>query len=95
LTVHLAAKGPSSGGLRSSRHDAIGSDGSDTGLGHFRQPPDSDLGMIRHNLELDLHYPDHRTLWFDLRITLAGALHMLKVPRGDDCPVLRIPIISD
>jgi len=51
--------------------------------------------MIRHNLELDLHYPDHRTLWFDLRITLAGALHMLKVPRGDDCPVLRIPIISD
>jgi lipopolysaccharide/colanic/teichoic acid biosynthesis glycosyltransferase len=51
-----------------------------TGLAQVLQGPDTDLGMVRRKLALDLHYVDSRSFWLDLRILMATVLHLLHIP---------------
>jgi len=51
-----------------------------TGLAQVLQAPDTDLGMVRRKLSLDLHYVDSGSFWLDLRILLATVLHVLNIP---------------
>ena len=48
-----------------------------TGLAQVQLAPDSDIETVRRKLLYDLHYVRHMSLWLDLRILLATALHML------------------
>ena len=62
-----------------------------TGLAQVLQAPDTDLGMVRRKLTLDLHYVDSRSFWLDLRILLATVLHVLQHPLGTHCPDFPVP----
>lgn len=60
-----------------------------TGLAQVQLAPDSDLESVRRKLVFDLHYIAHLSLWLDLRILAATALHMLGMS-FDRLRILRI-----
>jgi len=62
-----------------------------TGLAQVLQAPDTDLGMVRRKLTLDLHYVDSRSFWLDLRILLATVLHVLNIPSARIAQIFRFP----
>ena len=62
-----------------------------TGLAQVLQAPDTDLGMVRRKLALDLHYVDYRSFWLDLRILLATVLHVLNVPSARIARIFGFP----
>ena len=51
-----------------------------TGLAQVQLPPDSDLESVRRKLSYDLYYVRHYSIWLDIRLLLATALHMGGVP---------------
>lgn len=51
-----------------------------TGLAQVQLPPDIDIDGVRRKLAYDLYYVRHCSLWLDLRVLLATALHILAVP---------------
>jgi lipopolysaccharide/colanic/teichoic acid biosynthesis glycosyltransferase len=48
-----------------------------TGLAQVQLAPDTDVASVRRKLAYDLHYVENMSLWLDMRILLATALHML------------------
>lgn len=51
-----------------------------TGLAQVQLPPDTDLASVQRKLAYDLHYVQHRSLWLEVRIYVATALHLATVP---------------
>lgn len=51
-----------------------------TGFAQVQLPPDTDFESVRIKLAYDLHYVQHMSFWFDLRIYLATLLKVLGVP---------------
>ena len=62
-----------------------------TGLAQVLLPPDTDLESVRRKLSCDLHYIDHATLWLDIRLIVATALGIVRVPPAFTSRVLGIP----
>jgi lipopolysaccharide/colanic/teichoic acid biosynthesis glycosyltransferase len=48
-----------------------------TGLAQIHLGPDTDLASVERKLAMDLYYIQHIGLWFDLKIIVATALHVL------------------
>jgi lipopolysaccharide/colanic/teichoic acid biosynthesis glycosyltransferase len=53
-----------------------------TGLAQVMQAPDTDLGSVRSKLIYDLHYINHMSIIFDVRILLATMFHLPWVPHS-------------
>jgi len=51
-----------------------------TGLAQVQLPPDTDLESVRRKLVCDLYYVQEVSLWLDVRIMVATALHMAGMP---------------
>jgi lipopolysaccharide/colanic/teichoic acid biosynthesis glycosyltransferase len=51
-----------------------------TGLAQVRLSPDTDLESVRRKLAYDLYYIEHASLWLDIRIILATALGIFRIP---------------
>jgi lipopolysaccharide/colanic/teichoic acid biosynthesis glycosyltransferase len=51
-----------------------------TGLAQVQLPPDTDLEGVRRKLAYDLYYIERGSLWLDVRLIVATALGILKVP---------------
>jgi lipopolysaccharide/colanic/teichoic acid biosynthesis glycosyltransferase len=50
-----------------------------TGLAQVQLAPDTDVKSVRRKLLYDLYYVQHMSLWLDMRIMLATALHMVGI----------------
>jgi lipopolysaccharide/colanic/teichoic acid biosynthesis glycosyltransferase len=62
-----------------------------SGLAQVQLPPDTDLGSVRRKLDYDRYYVRHLGPWLDLRVALATALYLLRVPFGVARVLLRVP----
>ncbi len=62
-----------------------------TGLAQVQLAPDTDFESVRRKLAYDLYYVAHATQWLDLRIILATALGILRVPASVMSLLLAIP----
>lgn len=51
-----------------------------TGLAQVQLPPDTDLASVRRKLAYDLYYVYGCSLWLDVQLLLATALHVVGVP---------------
>jgi hypothetical protein len=51
-----------------------------TGLAQVQLPPDTDLESVRRKLRYDLHYVTHRSVWLDVRLMVATAIHVAGLP---------------
>jgi lipopolysaccharide/colanic/teichoic acid biosynthesis glycosyltransferase len=62
-----------------------------TGLAQVQLPPDTDLENVRRKVAYDLYYIERASLWLDLRLIVATALGILKVPPAVISTLLSIP----
>jgi lipopolysaccharide/colanic/teichoic acid biosynthesis glycosyltransferase len=62
-----------------------------TGLAQVQLPPDTDLDGVRRKVAYDLYYIEHATLWLDIRIIVATALGVVRVPSSATSWLLGIP----
>jgi lipopolysaccharide/colanic/teichoic acid biosynthesis glycosyltransferase len=62
-----------------------------TGLAQVQLPPDVNLESVRRKLAYDLYYIEHASLWLDIRIIIATALAILKIPASLISVALQIP----
>ncbi len=51
-----------------------------TGLAQVQLPPDTDLESVRRKLAYDLYYVYNGSLWLDLQLLAATAIHVVGVP---------------
>src|SRR5205823_10851019 len=51
-----------------------------SGLAQVQLPADTDLHSVRRKLAYDLYYVEQLGAWLDLRLALATALYLLRVP---------------
>lgn len=62
-----------------------------TGLAQVQLPPDTDLDSVRRKLRVDRHYVASGSLWLDVRLMAATALHVLGCPFTVSQVVFAIP----
>ena len=62
-----------------------------TGLAQVQLGPDVDFESVRRKLAFDLYYIEHDSLWLDIRIIVATALAILKIPASLINKALQIP----
>jgi lipopolysaccharide/colanic/teichoic acid biosynthesis glycosyltransferase len=62
-----------------------------TGLAQVQLPPDTDLDSVRRKVAYDLFYIEHASLWLDLRLILATALGIVRIPPSVISALLAIP----
>lgn len=62
-----------------------------TGLAQVQLPPDVNLESVRRKLAYDLYYIEHASLWLDIRIIIATALAIVKIPATLISNTLQIP----
>lgn len=62
-----------------------------TGLAQIQLPADSDLNSVRRKLRYDLYYVRGQSLLLDVRVLLATAVYVLRLPFGFSQKVLRVP----
>jgi lipopolysaccharide/colanic/teichoic acid biosynthesis glycosyltransferase len=62
-----------------------------TGLAQVQLPPDTDLESVRRKVAYDLYYIEHASLWLDIRLIVATALGILRVPPSFTSTLLAIP----
>jgi lipopolysaccharide/colanic/teichoic acid biosynthesis glycosyltransferase len=51
-----------------------------TGLAQVQLPPDTDMESVRRKVAYDLYYIERASLWLDVRLIVATALNVLRVP---------------
>ena len=51
-----------------------------TGLAQVQLPPDTDLESVRRKLRYDLHYVATGSVWMDVRLMIATAIHVAGLP---------------
>jgi lipopolysaccharide/colanic/teichoic acid biosynthesis glycosyltransferase len=62
-----------------------------TGLAQVQLPPDTDLESVRRKLKYDLHYVSAGSVWMDLRLMIATAIHVAGLPFIVSRTVLCLP----
>jgi lipopolysaccharide/colanic/teichoic acid biosynthesis glycosyltransferase len=62
-----------------------------TGLAQVQLPPDTDMESVRRKVAYDLYYIERSNLWLDVRLVLATALSILKIPASFIKHALQIP----
>jgi hypothetical protein len=62
-----------------------------TGLAQVQLPPDTDLDSVRRKLRYDLHYVAAGSVWMDLRLLMATAIHVAGLPFTVSRLVLGLP----
>ncbi|GBD34922.1 UDP-N-acetylgalactosamine-undecaprenyl-phosphate N-acetylgalactosaminephosphotransferase [bacterium HR36] len=62
-----------------------------TGLAQIQLPPDTDLVSVQKKLTCDLYYVWHQNFWLDLRILIATALRMCRLPVTWTLHLLKLP----
>jgi lipopolysaccharide/colanic/teichoic acid biosynthesis glycosyltransferase len=62
-----------------------------TGLAQVQLPPDTDLESVRRKLKYDLHYVAAGSVWMDLRLLVATAIHVAGLPFAVSRRVLGLP----
>jgi lipopolysaccharide/colanic/teichoic acid biosynthesis glycosyltransferase len=62
-----------------------------TGLAQVQLPPDTDLESVRRKLTYDLHYAAAGTVWMDLRLMVATAIHVAGLPFAVSRLMLGLP----
>jgi lipopolysaccharide/colanic/teichoic acid biosynthesis glycosyltransferase len=62
-----------------------------TGLAQVQLPPDTDLESVRRKLRYDLHYVATGSVWVDLRLMIATAIHVAGLPFVVSRLVLGLP----
>jgi lipopolysaccharide/colanic/teichoic acid biosynthesis glycosyltransferase len=62
-----------------------------TGLAQVQLPPDTDLASVRRKIAYDLYYVRRCSLWLDLQLLLATALHVVGVSYGRVNKLLLLP----
>ncbi len=62
-----------------------------TGLAQVQLPPDTDLESVRRKVAYDLYYIEHRSMWLDIRLILATAMGILRIPPTLISTLLAIP----
>jgi lipopolysaccharide/colanic/teichoic acid biosynthesis glycosyltransferase len=62
-----------------------------TGLAQVQLAPDTDLESVRRKIAYDLYYIEHASLWLDVRMIVATALGIMKVPPSLVATCLGIP----
>ena len=51
-----------------------------TGLAQVQLPPDTDLDSVRRKVAFDLYYIERSSLWLDIRLIVATALGIARIP---------------
>jgi lipopolysaccharide/colanic/teichoic acid biosynthesis glycosyltransferase len=62
-----------------------------TGLAQVQLPPDTDLESVRRKIAYDLYYIERSDLWLDIRLILATALGIVRIPDSWISSLLSIP----
>jgi hypothetical protein len=62
-----------------------------TGLAQVQLPPDTNLDSVRRKLRYDLHYVAVGSVWTDLRLMIATAIHVIGLPFTVSRTVLGLP----
>jgi lipopolysaccharide/colanic/teichoic acid biosynthesis glycosyltransferase len=62
-----------------------------TGLAQVLSPPDTDISTVRTKLSYDRHYVHHLGPWLDIKIGLATAFHLIRLPADLIRQVFRFP----
>jgi lipopolysaccharide/colanic/teichoic acid biosynthesis glycosyltransferase len=62
-----------------------------SGLAQIQLHPDTDLLSVRRKLACDLFYVQQLGFWLDLRLMLATALYLVKIPFAVSRSLLRLP----
>jgi len=62
-----------------------------TGLAQVQLPPDTDLGSVRRKLRYDLRYVAAGSVWMDVRLLVATAIHVAGLPFAVSRLVLGLP----
>jgi lipopolysaccharide/colanic/teichoic acid biosynthesis glycosyltransferase len=62
-----------------------------TGLAQVQLPPDTDLESVRRKIAYDLYYIERASLWLDVRLILATAMGVIRIPPDTISALLGIP----
>jgi lipopolysaccharide/colanic/teichoic acid biosynthesis glycosyltransferase len=62
-----------------------------SGLAQVQLPADTDLNSVRRKLAFDLYYVRHLGPWLDVKIMLATACYLLRIPFAAVRVLFRVP----